>query len=294
MSSLKELKNRLHVARSTSKITAAMKLIATSKFRKLKKLFDATTSSAKAIQQSLSQLKEFEPDILNSPLWNGYTAPSNTELLFVGTSYKGLCAGFNTNLLKLVETFISRCSTEKTQIEIIFLGTKGFETLRRSYATDLLIEQVNWLENEKTLENSVTLSALKIIEHIESTGYQKVSLASNLYKSAISQKPTITPIFPLNEYPLYKQPFEVKTIPEIEPSIAEFREAFLKEVIFFNLVTLLTENKLCEHAARMNAMDSAENNASDLINDLSLEYNKSRQSVITRELLEIIAGKEAL
>ena len=173
------------------------------------------------------------------------------------------------------------------------MGTKGYETFRTQMGEQIVVTHLPLLKDEKNLEESLMATTQIILDHVESTGYSRVHLAMNKYMSAISQEPLVEHIFPHQEY--YKvQQEELTYIPTFEPTVELFAEQYFKTLFKARILKLLAENKLSEHASRMNAMDNAQNNAQDLIDELSLEYNKSRQDIITRELLEIIAGKEAL
>ncbi len=291
MTSLKELKKRISVAQATLKITSAMKLIATSKFRKVQKTLAPAKFALTSLESPINILYSSEPDLFDGGLWQ--SEPTEKDLVIVGTSFKGMCGGFNQGLIKRLHAFSQAEERMHRHLDYMFIGAKGYDIFKKEAETGHTVRLKTFFKNEKDLEGSIQKLTDYMFEQIEGQSYQRVYFAMNKYVSAISQQPMVLPIYPLRKV-YVPQPVEVEYIPLLEPHLANFQKQYFEQLLRTRLRALIIENKLSEHASRMNAMDSAQTNAEDIIESLNIVYNKSRQSTITRELIEIIAGKEAL
>lgn len=288
MASLKDLRVRIKSIKSTQKITAAMKMVAVAKLRKAQDRVHKARPYAEKIKGLLNSSLQFLPDFDNPPLLLRGREDVPTELILVVTSDRGLCGGFNANIVREVKNKIRNCEQQGIPVKLFCLGRKGYELLKREHQQKIIA-----VESEGGKEgiqfSQVVAIALKIEQMLERGEVGKVRAVYSVFKSAISQQIRQANLIPVQVLPIVEH-----TITEYEPHHADIVLALLPQNFASALFEILLETSASEHGARMTAMDNATRNARDVIQRLELVYNRTRQSVITKELIEIISGAEAL
>jgi F-type H+-transporting ATPase subunit gamma len=296
MPSLKDLKNRINSVKSTRKITKAMQMVAAAKLRRAQEAAEAARPYAERLDAVLGRLaananKDTAPKLLAG------TGKEDVHLLIVATSERGLCGGFNSTIVRLARQHIRTLLRDGKTVKIITIGRKGREQLRRDHR-DLMIHHVD-LSNVKRVSYATAQAiAQDVLSRFAEEEFDVATLYYNRFKSVISQIPTAQQIVPAqfsNEGEEEREEAEKGgTLYEYEPEEEAILADLLPRAVATQIFTALLENAASEQGARMSAMDSATRNAGDLIDRLTLEYNRSRQAAITNELIEIISGAEAL
>ncbi|GLK53314.1 F0F1 ATP synthase subunit gamma [Maricaulis virginensis] len=295
MASLKDLKNRISSVRSTQKITKAMQMVAAAKLRRAQEAAEAARPYAErmaAVMANLSTAMAGTPGA--SPLLVG-TGRSDTYLLVVMTADRGLCGGFNTNIVKKARERITALQAEGKTVKLICVGKKGGDQLKRQFAK-LIVERIE-LSGEKTV-TSATSGRIgeKIRIMFENGEFDVCELVSAEFVSVISQKPRAKVLIPaidaIDEG--VERPDLKGAIYEAEPDEETILNTLLPRYADTVILSALLENVAGEMGAKMAAMDNATRNAGELIDKLNLVYNRTRQAQITTELTEIISGAEAL
>ncbi len=295
MPNLKSLKVRIRSVKSTQKITKAMKMVSAAKLKRARENVEAATPYADKMAKVLINLannieKESAPQLL---VGNGN---NKKHLLVVVSSDRGLCGGLNTNLIKAVKKKIIELEGEGKEVRLFTIGKKGRELL--SHFKHLIAYEVEGITRKKYIEyDAVVAQATKIIEMFYANQFDVCTVFYNKFVSAIAQTITLQQIIPLDVSSLVKAEESEKLdhkIYKYEPSEEEILNKLLPLNIEIQVYHALLENLASEHGARMTAMDNATNNAGDMIKKLTLVYNRSRQANITKELIEIISGAEAV
>ncbi|MCE3232061.1 MAG: synthase subunit gamma [Rickettsiaceae bacterium] len=291
MANLKDLKNRIKSVQSTRKITSAMKVVSASKLRRAREKAEAAAPYAVRMERMLRTLagnvsKDSAPKLL---VGNG---KEQSHLLVVISSDRGLCGGFNTHLLKAVRSKISQCRAHGQEFKIICIGKKGYEQLRSSYK-DKIVGKTEGISKKRVIPfEDAAGQAKTIIEMFENGEFDVCTIFYNKFISAISQQVTAQQIIPLNVEQANDNSNNV--VYEYEPSENLILNELLPKNIAVQIFHAFLENSASEHGARMSAMDNATRNAGDMIKRLTLVYNRTRQAAITKELIEIISGAEAV
>ncbi|MBQ4874613.1 MAG: ATP synthase F1 subunit gamma [Rickettsiaceae bacterium H1] len=280
MSNLKELKIRINSVKSTKKITKVMKMVAAAKLKKAqKKAFDAKSCSIESenlINKTISTIPEHElPKLITG------SKSTNFHLLFVITSDKGLCGGYNSNIIKIVKEYSKKITKKGIKPKLICIGKKGKESLKWELG-DHIIKSV-----EKTSIDYKSAHEL-IDKIITEDKFDFAQIFYTKFESGMSQTPTEKQIIPFEKTKI--SPYEC----EYEPNKKAVLETLVKNNLAIQLYKAIVESHASEYVARMMAMDNATRNAEDMINKLALHYNRSRQAAITTELIEIISGAEAI
>lgn len=293
MPSLKDLKNRIASVKATQKITKAMQMVAAAKLRRAQEAAEAARPYATRVATVLGNLAAGFSGRDDAPMLMAGTGRDKVHLLVVCTAERGLCGGFNSQIIRLAREHINRLLAEGKDVKILTVGKKGADALRRDHGSRI-IERVE-LRNVKSIgfDNAADIQA-KILKLFEDGAFDVCTLFFSRFKSVISQIPTARQILPVV---VENTPGAVSNggaVYEYEPDEATILEDLLPRAIAVQIYTALLENAASEQGARMSAMDSATRNAGDMINKLSLQYNRSRQAMITKELIEIISGAEAL
>lgn len=285
MSSLKQIRRRISSVKNTQKITKAMKMVSAAKLRR-------ATEKAEASRPYEQELLSIIRSILQGKEWNSplleQSASSGRRVLFVFSSDRGLCGSLNSNIVKKI---VRDPNVDPNQIEIVSLGKKAGGLLdRRGYN---IIETFLDLQKEGSFELFMKLSQKYQKEFIEGK-VDRVDLVFSEYKSALSQVPTMRPLLPF-ELPEFSegQSGEIQDF-IYEPKGEEMLEKLVPMLIDFQVYRAFLESSASEHAARMASMDAATKNARDMIDKLTLQMNRARQAAITKELMEIIGGAEAI
>ncbi len=289
MPNLKDLKTRIDSVKSTRKITQAMQMVAAAKLRRAEEAAGAARPYAEQFHAVMAGLAgsvgEGGPKLLAG------TGSDQTHLLVVMTSERGLCGGFNTNIVKLAKAKAEELKAAGKTVKFLTVGKKGREQLRREYADDLL-GHVDLSEVKNIGYTNAQDVASDVLARFDGGEFDVATIFYSKFESVISQVPTATQIIPAS--------FEeaegdaASTVFDYEPGEEEILRELLPRGVATQIFSALLENGASEQGARMSAMDNATRNAGDMIEKLTIQFNRTRQAVITNELIEIISGAEAL
>ena len=294
MASLKDMRNRIASVKATRKITKAMQMVAAAKLRRAQEAATAARPYAERMDGVLANLASKVADKNGaSPLLVG-TGKDQVQLLIVMTAERGLCGGFNSNIAKLARADANKLISAGKTVKIMTVGRKGADNLRRDLAKNIVertdfqgIKQLNFGHAEGV--------ANKVLGMFEAGDFDVATLYFSEFKSVIAQKPTALQLIPAKiPESTGASATGASAIHEYEPSEEEVLGYLLKRNISTQVFRGLLENAASEQGARMSAMDNATRNAGDMINKLTIKYNRLRQANITKELIEIISGAEAL
>ena len=290
MPSLKDLKNRIASVTSTRKITKAMQMVAAAKLRRAQDAAESARPYADRMSAVMSNLVSGVGDSESAPRLLAGSGRSNIHLLILASSERGLCGGFNSSIVRLARSHIADLQNSGKTVKIITVGKKGREQIKRDFA-DLIINHVDLSEVKRISYGNAKSIADDILARFSVEEFDICTIFYNEFKSVISQVPTALQLISavLKETANIDDAFY-----EYEPDETEILAELLPRAMSTQIFTALLENGASEQGARMSAMDSATRNAGDMIDKLTIEYNRSRQAVITNELIEIISGAEAL
>ncbi len=296
MTTLKTLRDRRKSVQSTQKITLAMKMVAGAKLRRAQERVEAGRPYARLMRQILRDLAA-SVQALESPhpLLTG-TGKADTHLILVATSDRGLCGPFNSSTLRYTRKLIASFQAEGQTVKLLCVGRKGKDMLSREYGS-LIVESFTEVGVPRLHFPEAQRIADSLLQMYKDGLFDVCTIVYNHFKSVISQEVTTQQIIPVKLDPLESLSTDVKTqkaIFEYEPSEEAILTQLLPQNVAVQIYDALLENAASEQGARMTAMDSASRNAGDIIRKLTLTYNRTRQAQITRELIEIISGAEAL
>ena len=290
MPSLKDLKNRIATVTSTRKITKAMQMVAAAKLRRAQDAAESARPYADRMSAVMSNLVSGVGDSESAPRLLAGSGHSDVHLLILATSERGLCGGFNSSIVRLAKSHIADLHNSGKTVKIITVGKKGREQIKRDYA-DLMINHVDLSEVKRLGYGNAKSIADDVLARFSVEEFDICTIFYNEFKSVISQVPTALQLIPA----VLKETANIdNAFYEYEPDETEILAELLPRAMSTQIFTALLENGASEQGARMSAMDSATRNAGDMIDKLTIEYNRSRQAVITNELIEIISGAEAL
>ncbi|PQM61168.1 MAG: F0F1 ATP synthase subunit gamma [Rhodobacteraceae bacterium] len=289
MPNLKDLKNRIESVKSTRKITKAMQMVAAAKLRRAQESAEAGRPYAERMKSVINNLANGIIVSDDSPkLLTGRPA-IKTYLLIVATSERGLCGGFNSSIVKMAKNKITELVSSGNSVKIYTIGKKGREQLTREF--DQYFFNHFDLSNVKSLSYDVAVTISKdIIAGFNDEEYDSALLFFSQFQSVLVQNPTEQRLIPAS----FEETEAAESSYDYEPEQDEILEELLPQSITTQIFTALLENAASEQGARMSAMDNATRNAGDMIDKLTIKYNRSRQAAITNELIEIISGAEAL
>ena len=293
MPNLKELKTRIASVKSTKKITSAMKMVAASKLRRAQELAESSRVYADSLAFILSSLAGKTTN--NSDLPEILTGRENpkTTLLVVNSSDRGLCGGFNSNLFRHAKNWIAQQQAQGKSVKIMTVGKKAASFYRRS-ELDVIAGFDDLTSNDRQLQVAEEVKN-KIVELFENKEVDEVFILFNKFISAISQEPSYQSIIPMTtEESAQEETQTNNAVFEFEPDKNELLEYLVPRNFLTQIYRSILESSASEHAARMTSMDNATRNAGDMIDRLTLTYNRTRQAFITKELIEIISGAEAV
>jgi F-type H+-transporting ATPase subunit gamma len=291
MPNLKDLKNRIESVKSTRKITKAMQMVAAAKLRRAQDAAEAGRPYAERMNAVMGGLAASVGNSDGAPRLLAGTGSDQTHLLVVLTAERGLCGGFNSTIVRLVRSRIADLQARGKTVKILTVGKKGREQLRRDYA-DLMVGHVDLSDVKRVGYANAAEIAADVLARFDAGEFDVASIYFNTFQSVISQIPTETQIIPAKfDAP---EADDASTLYDYEPSEEAILEDLLPRGVATQIFSALLENGASEQGARMSAMDNATRNAGDMIDRLTIEYNRSRQAVITNELIEIISGAEAL
>jgi len=303
MPSLKDLRLRIRSVRSTQKITSAMKMVAASRLRRAQEQAEAARPYAQRMERVLASLAERMAQVPGAPPLLGGTGNDQTHLLIVATSDRGLAGGFNASILREARRRIRALESAGKTVQILTIGRKGRDSLRRDHAR-LIVDSLTEIGRRRLSFDEARAIAERVLLRFgalpASAGpptFDVCAIVFNRFRSAITQIVTVQQLIPF-------RPAEgageaaagglAGAIYEFEPSEEEILGELLPNNLAVQIYTALLENAASEQGARMTAMDNATRNAGEMIDRLTLNYNRTRQAVITKELIEIISGAEAL
>ncbi|HEY6630082.1 MAG TPA: F0F1 ATP synthase subunit gamma [Rhizobiaceae bacterium] len=295
MASLKDLRNRIASVKATQKITKAMQMVAAAKLRRAQEAAEAARPYSQRMGAVLANIAQAVGTGGDAPALMTGTGKDDTHLLVVCTAERGLCGGFNSQIARFARDHVRKLQGEGKTVKIICVGKKGFDILRRDFSA-LIIDRVD-LREAKTLgfvhADDV---ARKIIHLFNEGGFDVCTLFYSEFKSVISQIPTALQIIPAAALVASSEPEMAggNAVYEYEPEPGEILSDLIPRNISVQVFRALLENAAGEMGAKMSAMDNATRNAGDMINKLTITYNRQRQAQITKELIEIISGAEAL
>jgi len=289
MPSLKDLKNRIGSVKSTRKITKAMQMVAAAKLRRAQEAAEAARPYAERMNAVVAGLASSVAGSEGAPRLLAGTGADQVHLLVVMTSERGLCGGFNTAIVRLARARINELLAAGKTVKILTVGKKGREQLKRDHG-QYFIGHVDLSEVKRIGYDNAQGIARDILARFAANEFDVATIFYNRFQSVISQIPTAQQVIPA----VFDGGAEVSALYDYEPSEEGILADLLPRSVATQIFTALLENAASEQGARMSAMDNATRNAGDMINKLTIVYNRSRQAAITKELIEIISGAEAL
>ena len=290
MASLDDLKKRIASVKSTQKITKAMKMVAAAKLRKAQESAEKGRPYSEKMNNVILNLSSGISDKENAPKLLAGTGQDKVHLCVVMTSDRGLCGGFNSNIIKRAKSYFSKILDENKELKIITVGSKGNDQLKRIYG-DKIIENISFKESKNANYFDADKVGKIIIEKFEAGEFDVCTIFYNKFKNVITQIPQAQQIIPLNDEGSENSSDESY---EFEPDEDEILSNLLPKNISTQIFKAMLENSASEQGSRMSAMDNATRNAGEMVDKLTIEYNRSRQAAITKELIEIISGAESL
>tara|TARA_B100001027_G_scaffold204370_1_gene166487 strand:+ start:4184 stop:5062 length:879 start_codon:yes stop_codon:yes gene_type:complete len=292
MPSLDDLKKRIRSVKSTQKITKAMKMVAAAKLRKAQENAEKGRPYSQKMQNIILNLTKSINDIENAPKLLMGTGQDKTYLCVVLTADRGLCGGFNSNICKLAKTNFQKILKEGKNLKILSVGSKGLDQIKREYGK-YVIKKFSFKDKKQISFKEAEIIGTEIINLFKNNQFDKCILFYNNFKNVITQIPQAHQIIPA-EIKSSEPKNESSLSYEFEPEEDEILEDLLPKNISIQVFKAFLENAASEQGSRMTAMDNATRNAGDLVDKLTISYNRSRQASITKELIEIISGAESL
>jgi len=293
MPSLKDLRNRIRSVRSTQKITSAMKMVAASRLRRAQERVEAARPYAERMERVLASLAGRMAGLPGAPPLLGGTGKEATHLLVVATSDRGLAGGFNATILREARRRIRELLPAGKTVLVLTIGRKGRDGLRRDYGR-LIHDSLTEIGRRQVSFDEARDIAERILVLYQAGRFDVATIIYNRFRSAMTQVVTAQQLIPFQAAAASEEVVLAGAIYEFEPSEEEILTELLPKNLAVQIYTALLENAASEQGARMTAMDSATRNAGEMIDRLTLNYNRTRQAAITKELIEIISGAEAL
>ncbi|MBT6095807.1 MAG: F0F1 ATP synthase subunit gamma [Rhodospirillaceae bacterium] len=297
MPNLKDLRNRIDSVKSTQKITSAMKMVAAAKLRRAQESAEAARPYAGRMERMLGSLADSLGGVEGAPRLLAGTGNDQIHLLVAFTANRGLCGGFNGSIVRRVREMAHGLKADGKTVKILCVGRKGHDVLKREFAGDIVASIEDIGKRHVEYHEAVGVSN-RIIELFEAGEFDVCTVVFNRFQSAMTQFVTpqqLIPFVPTEEDKAdAKQDEGPQPVYIFEPEEEEILENLLPRNLGVQIFQAMLESSASEHGARMTAMDSATRNAGDMIDNLTLTYNRTRQAFITKELIEIISGAEAL
>ena len=291
MPSLDDLKKRIKSVKSTQKITKAMKMVAAAKLRKAQENAERGRPYSQKMQNIILNLTRSISDPQNAPKLLVGTGTDKTHLCVVLTADRGLCGGFNSNICKLAKSSFKKILGEGKNLKIMVVGSKGLDQIKREYEK-YIVKKFSFKDKKQITFKEAEIIGNEIINLFKKNEFDKCTLFYNNFKNVITQIPQAQQIVPADKTPIKQN--EENLSYEFEPEEDEILEDLLPKNISTQVFKAFLENAASEQGSRMTAMDNATRNAGDLVDKLTINYNRSRQASITKELIEIISGAESL
>jgi len=292
MPSLDDLKKRIKSVKSTQKITKAMKMVAAAKLRRAQESAEKGRPFSEKMNNIILNLSNSVSDKDNASKFLVGTGKNDVHLCVVITADRGLCGGFNTNICRKAKNYFEKILKEGKTLKIFTVGSKGHDQLKRVYGS-YIIEKVNFKGYRKITYKEAEQIGGKIIKLFNKSEFDTCKIFYNKFKNVITQIPQEQQIIPIENQEKEKEKTS-DNFYELEPEENEILDDLLPRNISTQIFKAFLENAASEQGSRMTAMDSATRNAGDLVDKLTITYNRSRQAAITKELIEIISGAEIL
>ena len=291
MPNLKDLKNRIESVKNTRKITKAMQMVAAAKLRRAQDAAEASRPYSERFNSVLASLAASVGSSEGAPLLLRGTGKQDVHMLVVMTAERGLCGGFNSSIAKLARSHAAKLKENGKQVKIITVGKKGRDAIKRDLG-EYFIEHVDLSEFKSIKYVNAQSIAKALLSRFDDNEYDVATIFYSKFVNVVTQIPTVQQIIPATFDD--QSSSSDKTIYDYEPDEETILADLLPRGVATQIFSALLENGASEQGARMSAMDNATRNAGDMIDNLTIEYNRSRQAVITNELIEIISGAEAL
>ena len=289
MPNLSDLKNRIASVKSTRKITKAMQMVASAKLRRAQDAAQAGRPYAERFNAVMAGLAASVGTSEGGPKLLTGTGSDQTQLLVVMTAERGLCGGFNSNIVKLARIAAKQLSAEGKTVKILTVGKKGRESLKREFGA-LLVDHVDLSDVKRVGYDNASAIAQNVLHRFDAGEFDVAKIFYSEFGSVVNQIPTELQVIPAK----FEAATDEGTVYDYEPSEEGILADLLPRSVATQIFTALLENAASEQGARMSAMDNATRNAGEMIDKLTIQYNRSRQAKITNELIEIISGAEAL
>ena len=289
MPNLSDLKNRIASVKSTRKITKAMQMVASAKLRRAQDAAQAGRPYAERFNAVMAGLAASVGASEGGPKLLTGTGSDQTQLLVVMTAERGLCGGFNSNIVKLARMAAKQLLAEGKTVKILSVGKKGREALKREFGT-LLVDHVDLSDVKRVGYDNASAIAQNVLHRFDAGEFDVAKIFYSEFGSVVNQIPTELQVIPAK----FEAATDEGTVYDYEPSEEGILADLLPRSVATQIFTALLENAASEQGARMSAMDNATRNAGEMIDKLTIQYNRSRQAKITNELIEIISGAEAL
>ena len=290
MANLKDLKNRISSVKNTRKITKAMQMVAAAKLRRAQESAEQSRPYAERFMGVLSGLAVSVGKSEGAPKLLRGTGEDQVHLLVVMTAERGLCGGFNSNIAKRARAHIAQLQEAGKTVKILTVGKKGRDQLKRDFG-DVFIDHVDLTEVKRVGYSDAQAIARDVVVRFDAGEFDVATLFYSKFVNVVTQVPTALQVIPA----AFEEEAEAdSTVYDYEPSEEAILSDLLPRGVATQIFSALLENGASEQGARMSAMDNATRNAGDMIDKLTIEFNRSRQAVITNELIEIISGAEAL
>ena len=291
MASLDDLKKRIVSVKSTQKITKAMKMVAAAKLKRAQDNAEKGRPYSEKMNNIILNLSNGISDKESAPKLLSGTGDEKTHLCVILTSDRGLCGGFNTNIVKKAKSYFDKIEKDGKILKIVTVGSKGNDQLKRTYG-EKIIEKISFKESKNINFFDADKVGKMIIEKFEKKEFDVCTIFYNKFKNVITQIPQAQQIIPLKASEVEGNSLEDNY--EFEPDEDEILSNLLPKNISTQIFKAMLENSASEQGSRMSAMDNATRNAGEMVDKLTIEYNRSRQAAITKELIEIISGAESL
>ncbi|MBL1437700.1 MAG: F0F1 ATP synthase subunit gamma [Rhodobacteraceae bacterium] len=290
MPNLKDLKTRIQSVKNTRKITKAMQMVAAAKLRRAQESAEDARPYAAQMNAVLGNLAQGAAESESAPLLLRGTGKDDVHLLIVATSERGLCGGFNSSIAKMARAHANKLTAAGKTVKMITVCKKGRDQLKRDFS-DVMIHHVDLSEVKRLAYTHAAEIGKDVIKRFDAAEFDVATIFYSRFESVVTQIPTALQLIPAK----FDTPEEVSsTVYDFEPGESEILDDLLPRAVCTQIFTALLENGASEQGARMSAMDNATRNAGEMIDKLTIEYNRSRQAAITNELIEIISGAEAL
>ena len=291
MPNLKDLKNRIESVKNTRKITKAMQMVAAAKLRRAQDAAEASRPYSDRFNKVLASLAASVGSSESAPILLRGTGKQDVHLLIVMTAERGLCGGFNSNIAKLARSHAAKLKQDGKRVKIITVGKKGRDALKRDLG-EYFVEHVDLSEFKSIKYINAQAIAKGLLARFDDSEYDVATIFYSKFVNVVTQIPTAQQIIPATFDD--QSPDSDKAVYDYEPDEETILADLLPRGVATQIFAALLENGASEQGARMSAMDNATRNAGDMIDKLTIEFNRSRQAVITNELIEIISGAEAL